>query len=118
MQVTIYHNPRCSKSRKALDELKQRKADIKIINYMDGSLSAKELTTLCSKLGLNPWHIARRKESRFKELHSELDGAPKEKWAAKMVENPQLIERPIIVVGKKAIIGKDPLQLSRFLDSK
>ena len=115
MSITIYNNPKCSKSREALKILEQSGLDFKVIEYLKNPPSVYALERLCKKLKLNPWNIVRRKEALFKSLHPSLDGAPKNKWMITLLSNPSLIERPIVVDGDRAIIARPPDKLYQFL---
>jgi arsenate reductase len=108
-KVTIYHNPRCSKSRQTLALLEERDLDIKVIPYLDDPPSAAALQKICKGLGIPPLELIRRKEKRFKELGlSSADKRPAGEWCKIMAENPILMERPIVVHGGKAALGRTP----------
>ena len=108
-KIAFYHNPRCSKSRSALGILEKKGADFEIIEYLKTPPSASELAAICQKLGVEPTAITRSKEPLFKELGLSLkdDRSPQE-WFEILAANPKLIERPIVVSGKQAIIGRPP----------
>lgn len=108
MTYTIYHNPRCSKSREALAILEEEKADIEIVKYLDNPLTEKELEKLLAKLNLKPTDILRKTEKIYKEQFKGLQLNDHE-WIKVMTENPKLIERPIVVKGSKAIVGRPPV---------
>ena len=108
MTVTIYHNPRCSKSRQTLALIEERGIKPKIVEYLKTPPSAVELKRVLKKLGLKPGDILRKGEPRYAELGLK-DRAPDDNaLVALMVENPILIERPIVVNGDKAAIGRPP----------
>ncbi len=104
-KITIYHNPRCSKSREALAILQEKNCLLETIEYLKTPLNASKIKTLLKQLQLNPIDIMRTKETCFSEL-----GLSKKSTDAvlikAMVENPILIERPIVSDGKKAVIGR------------
>ena len=114
MKTTIYHNPRCSKSREALNLLIEHKEDIEIINYLKEDLSEKELTDVINKLGIKPELLVRKSELLFKEKFAGKNFTDKQ-WIDILIKNPSLIERPIIVKGKKAIIGRPPQNIFEIL---
>jgi arsenate reductase len=108
-KVTIYHNPRCSKSRQTLALLEERDLDLKVIPYLDEPPSAAALQKICKRLGIPPQDLIRRKEKRFRELGlSASDRRSAGEWCKIMAENPILMERPIAVQGKKAALGRPP----------
>jgi arsenate reductase len=108
-KVTLYHNPRCSKSRQALSLLEERGVEIKVIRYLDAPPSAAAIQKICKSLGTPPLDLIRRKEKRFKELGlSASDKRPAGEWCRIMAANPILMERPIAVQGKKAALGRPP----------
>lgn len=110
--TTIYHNPRCSKSRETLGIIEQHVSEIKIIKYLDTPLTVTELTDLLSKLGIKPIDLIRTNEAIWKE-HYKGKTLNDQELINAMVNHPKLIERPIVVKGNKAIIGRPP---SRVLD--
>lgn len=106
-QVTIYHNPRCSKSRQTLELLKQNDIEPEIVEYLKTPPNAAELKDILKKLGLSAAELMRKKEDVYKELG--LAGINNEdELITAMVNNPKLIERPIVVQGNKAAIGRPP----------
>ncbi len=108
MNVTIYHNPRCSKSRQTLELLAAKGLSPTIVEYLKNPPDAKTLKALMAKLGLEPRELMRTKEALFAELNlSDADLSPAQLVAA-MIEHPVLIERPIVVVDDKAVIGRPP----------
>lgn len=108
MTITIYHNPRCSKSRKTLALLEENGATPKIIDYQKTPPSAAELKAILKKLGAAPHDIVRKGDARYAELGLKEREVSSEELIALMVENPILIERPIVVSGAKAVIGRPP----------
>ena len=115
MIATLYHNPRCSKSRQALDILISKNVDINTVLYLDVMISKGHLLQLLKKLDIAPIELIRRKEKDFERLKLGLPGVTNEKLVDAMVSNPKLIERPIIVVGDKAVIGRPPEKLLEIL---
>ena len=108
MTVTIYHNPRCSKSRQTLALLEEKGAAPKIVDYLKTPPSAAVLKAILKKLGLKPQDIVRKGEARYAELELKERTVSDDELIELMVENPILIERPIVVAGGKAAIGRPP----------
>lgn len=108
MTVTIYHNPRCSKSRETLALLEEKGAAPNVVDYLKTPPSAAELKAILKKLGLKPRDIVRKGEARYAELGLKERTVSDDELIALMVENPILIERPIVVAGGKAAIGRPP----------
>ncbi|MCB0326665.1 MAG: arsenate reductase (glutaredoxin) [Bdellovibrionales bacterium] len=106
MKVSIYHNPRCSKSRQTLALLEEKNLDIKVIEYLKNPPSIQDLKSLSKKLSLKPSEFVRKKESIIKELSLSMDS--EEEILRNMANHPILIERPIVVHSQKAIIGRPP----------
>ena len=108
MPVTIYHNPQCSKSRQTLQLLRDKGVEPDIVEYLKSPPDAKTLAGLLKKLGLVPRELMRRKEAAYKEnglADNSLDDAT---LIDGMVSNPILIERPIVVNGGRAALGRPP----------
>ncbi len=105
--VTIYHNPRCSKSRQTLELLQQNGVEPTIIKYLETPPSQTELKQLLQKLGLNPRELMRTKEAVYKELNL-ADESSDDVLITAMVNNPKLIERPIVVKDDTAVLGRPP----------
>lgn len=106
-KVIVYHNPRCSKSRQALELVKNKTNDIEVVEYLKTPLSEKELANVIELLGIKPEDLIRKKEQDFKDNFKGKELTDKE-WIEAMIEYPKLMERPIIVNGKKAVIGRPP----------
>lgn len=108
-QPRIYHNPRCSKSRQTLALLEERGLDPEVVRYLDDPPAADELDAVLTKLGREPLELIRTKEQAFKELGlSKQDERSRAEWIALMVANPILIERPVVIVGERAAVGRPP----------
>ena len=105
--IKIYHNPRCSKSRQTLELLKAQGIDPEIELYLDKPPSAKKLSDLLAKLNIEAGQLIRKTETYYKENLKGLELSEKELVEA-MIENPKLIERPIVVAGDKAALGRPP----------
>ncbi|OKY27106.1 arsenate reductase (glutaredoxin) [Thalassotalea sp. PP2-459] len=104
--LTIYHNPRCSKSRQTLQLLEENNAEINVIEYLKTPLNESEIQGLMTKLGVSAIGMMRTKETEFKEQH--LKDADEQTLIAAMANTPKLIERPIVVNQNKAVIGRPP----------
>ena len=108
MAVTIYHNPRCSKSRATLALLEENGVAPDVVLYLETPPSAKELNGILSMLGKAPRDVMRKGEAVYKELGLANEDLSDAALVKAMVENPILIERPIVVKGDKAAIGRPP----------
>ncbi|MPZ08839.1 MAG: arsenate reductase (glutaredoxin) [Kiloniellaceae bacterium] len=108
MSVTIYHNPRCSKSRQTLALLQDQGVAPRVVEYLNDTPDAATLDGLLKKLKLEPRELMRRKEAPYKDLGLDGPGLSRDALIAAMVENPILIERPIVVKGTKAALGRPP----------
>jgi arsenate reductase len=108
MTVKIYHNPRCGKSRQTLQLLKDQGIEPEVIEYLKTPPSAQELDDILHKLDMEPRELMRKKEAEYKA--NGLDDASLDRQALiqAMVNNPILIERPIVIAGGKAAIGRPP----------
>ncbi len=113
MGITIYHNPRCSKSREALRLLEERNAALEVVHYLETPPDAATLGELLDLLGLEPRDLMRTKEKEYKEQGLDDPSLSRDALIAAMVRTPKLIERPIAVEGKRAVIGRPP---ERVLD--
>ena len=113
--VTIYHNPRCSKSRQTLALLEERGIEPKIIPYLDTPPSAGTLKTVLKKLGMTPRQILRKGEDVYKTLNLNNEKLTDTQLIEAMAANPILIERPIVVNGDKAALGRPPEQVLAIL---
>lgn len=105
---TIYHNPRCSKSRQTLELLQQKGMDPEVVEYLKSPLSPETLRELLGLLNMKPVDLIRRKEPEFLELGLDRPGIPDDEIIDAMVRHPRLIERPIVVNDGKAAIGRPP----------
>ncbi len=110
--IKIYHNPRCSKSRQTLNLIQEQGIEADISHYLEETPTQKELKELLKKLGLKPKDILRKGEAIYKAEFKGKDLSDTE-WIKAMVRYPKLIERPIVVKGSKAILGRPP---ERVLD--
>jgi arsenate reductase len=112
-EFRIYHNPRCSKSRGACALLAEYGADVEVIEYLKTPPTREELRALLKMLGLRAADLVRRGEPVFKEHYAgrELD---EEGWLDAMLAHPVLIERPIVVRGERAVLGRPPERVAEL----
>lgn len=114
--ITIYHNPKCSKSRESLQLLKENDVSPTIIEYLKDFPSKSDLKEILKKLKLPVTEIIRFKENVAKELNiTAKDKKSEDEWLNLIIENPILLERPIIVKNKNAVIGRPPENILSIL---
>ncbi|MGY8768311.1 MAG: arsenate reductase (glutaredoxin) [Pirellulales bacterium] len=111
-KVTIYHNPRCTKSRQTLTLLRDNEIEPEIVEYLKTPLNQEEIQQLLKKLKLSAVDLIRKKEHKALELPDTEDS---DTLIARMAEFPQIIERPIVVCGRKAKLGRPPEQVLDIL---
>jgi len=111
--ITIYHNPGCSKSRAALQLLQDRGLDPQIILYLETPPSKIELALLLDKLAIQPAALIRRSEPQLTNL--DIDALSRDELLQLMTTHPILIERPIVVRGERAIMGRPPERVLELL---
>ena len=107
----VWHNPSCSKSRAARDELFEFGADATLRLYKQDPPSEAELVEVLDKLGLEPWDITRFGEAVAKDLgigEWKREASARDEWIAALVANPGLIQRPIVILGDRAVVARDP----------
>ena len=112
--ITIYHNNRCSKSRQGLALLEESGKDFEVIKYLENTPNENELKNIIELLGILPIELVRKNEVIWKENYKDKDLTDSEIIKA-MVENPKLIERPIVINGNKAVIGRPPEKIKDIL---
>lgn len=115
MRVTLYHNPRCSKSRQALELLRERGVEPEIVLYLENPPGKARLKELLRLLGIGPRELLRKSEDIYKSLKLADPGLSEAKLVDAMIENPILIERPIAVAGKCAVVGRPPEKVLEIL---
>ena len=113
--ITIYHNPRCSKSRATLELLKTEGRDPQLVEYLKESPTAETLATILDMLGMEPRDLMRKKEKEYKEAGLDNPDLGREELIAAMIEHPRLIERPIVITNGKAAIGRPPEKVLEIL---
>jgi arsenate reductase len=112
--LTIYHNPACTKSRETLALIRERGFEPHIVEYLKTPPSEAELSAIVRKLGIKPLELVRRNEQVFKDKYAGKTLSDKE-WIKAMVANPILIQRPIVVRGEAAAIGRPPQDVEPLL---
>ena len=115
-KITIWHNPRCSKSREGLAILEEIGCEKEVVKYLDETPTIESIKDVLNMLGLSARELMRTKEDVYKELNLK-DELDEEKLMEAMAHNPKLIERPIVIKGDKAIIGRPASLIKEFLDS-
>ncbi len=112
--LTIYHNPKCKKSREGLKYLQTKGIALEVVNYINNGISEQELKDIIKKLNLSPSDIVRKQEDLYRK---ELKGKnfTDIEWMKILVENPRLIQRPIVVAKYKAVIAQPPDKVEELL---
>ena len=113
--LTLYHNPRCSKSRGALQLLEERGLTPTIVRYLETPPSAAQLSDLLGKLGIGARQLLRSGEDEYRTLNLADLALSEAQLIEAMVAHPKLIERPILIVGSKAVIGRPPEKVLEIL---
>ena len=108
MKFTIYHNPQWSKSRKSLELLREKGVEPNVIEYLKTPLGINELKSIKEKLKLNPKEFVRTNDVKYKELELEQFNGTDIELLQIIIDNPRILERPIITTSKKAVIGRPP----------
>lgn len=112
--MKIYHNPRCSKSRKTLELIQQAGQEVEIIDYLNHVPNEAELINVIKLLGIKAEDLVRKNEEVYKEKFKGKKITQQE-WVKILIEHPKLIERPIVIKGNKAIIGRPPEKVLELL---
>lgn len=115
MNITIYHNPRCSKSRQAMALLQARGVEPTVVEYLKHPPGEEELRDLLQRLGMEPRDLMRKNEAAYRELGLDDPGLSRDQLIAALAEHPVLIERPIVVAGRKAVLGRPPEKILEIL---
>ena len=112
--ITIYHNPKCRKSREGLQYLHDKGLECTVVEYLKTPFSRNQLKDLLMKLNMRPLEIVRTQEDEFKE---KLKGKnfTDEEWITILLENPKLIQRPLVVRDHKAVLGQPAEEIDRLL---
>ena len=114
-KVQILHNPRCSKSRQTREILDNQGVDTAIVEYLKTPPTTEQLSEILDMLGLEPRELMRKQEKPYKENNLDDDSLTREQLIQAMVDNPILIERPIVISGNKAAIGRPPESVLEIL---
>ncbi len=112
--MIIWHNNRCTKSRETLEILQKKKVDVRIVNYLENPPDKKELKAVLKKLGLKAEDIVRKGEVEYKE-NFKGKKMTEDQWLNALIKFPKLIERPIVIKGNKAVIGRPPEKVKNLL---
>jgi arsenate reductase (glutaredoxin) len=115
MAVTIYHNPRCTKSRETLKLLQDKGVEPEIIEYLKTPPDAKTLSSILDKLGLEPRDLMRKKEAPYKARKLDDPKLTRKQLIEAMIADPVLIERPIVLSRGKAAVGRPPESVLKIL---
>ncbi len=115
MAVTIYHNPRCSKSRQTLALIEDKGIEPLVVEYLKTPPSQEKLASILEQLGMAPRDLLRKGEALYKDLKLDDPALSDAEIIAAMVENPILIERPIVLSGGKACLGRPPENVIEIL---
>ena len=115
MKVTIYHNPKCSKSRQTLELLYGKDIEPEIIEYLKHPPSKTRLTRILELLGMEPRDLMRKSEAVYKTARLDNPKLTRDQLIAAMVQHPVLIERPIVLANGKAAIGRPPENVLEIL---
>jgi arsenate reductase len=114
-KITIYHNPKCSKSRKALEIIKSKNIEPIIILYLLNKLSKAEINNLLSKLGLSIRDILRTGEDEYKKNNLKNENLSDDELIEFLIKFPKLLQRPIVIKNNKAVIGRPPENILSFI---
>ena len=114
MKVTLYHKPTCGTCQKVLKALQAKGAQITVIEYLKTPPSEKDLDAILKKLGMGPEGLIRKKEPLFEEKYADKNLSRGE-WIKILHENPVLIERPIVIMGDRAVVARPAERLSELL---
>ena len=113
--ITIYHNPRCSKSRATLGLLQEHGKQAEVVEYLKAPPSAKELEDILGMLGLEPRDLIRNREAEYREAGLDDMSLSRDQLIEAMVKHPKLIERPIVISNGRAAIGRPPEKVLEIL---
>ena len=115
-KIQIYHNAKCSKSREGMCVLEDLGSEVEIVEYTKHPLTEEQLADLIVKLGIKPRQLVRTKEEIYKTKFAERKMTPKQ-WIKAMIKYPELMERPIVVKGNRAVIGRPATLITELIQS-
>ncbi|WP_020408277.1 arsenate reductase (glutaredoxin) [Hahella ganghwensis] len=113
--LTIWHNPRCSKSRQTLALIEESGTDANVVKYLETPPSAEEIKDTLKKLGISARELLRKGEEEYKALNLANSELSEEELIQAMVKAPKLIERPVVIKGSKAVLGRPPENVKSLL---
>jgi arsenate reductase len=116
MRVKIYHNPRCSKSRQTLSLLQEQGIEPEVIEYLQHPPGKTQLKKILALLDMQPRDLMRKKEAEYKENHLDDPTLSKDQLIDAMIQHPKLIERPIVLCGDKAALGRPPEKVLEIIN--
>jgi arsenate reductase (glutaredoxin) len=114
-EITIYHNPRCGKSRKALELIRRRGIEPVVIEYLKNPPNEKQLADILERLGMTPRQILRTKEKEYKQLGLNQPAVTDRQLIRAIVKHPILLERPIVLSKGKGVLGRPPENVDKIL---
>ena len=114
-KIEIWHNPRCSKSRAALELLKENDVEPKIVLYLENAPTAERIDAVLQLLKLEPRELMRKAEEPYKKLHLDDPKRTRKELVEAMATHPILIERPIVIAGRRAVVGRPPERVLEIL---
>ena len=115
--ITIYHNPRCSKSRNALSSIQNAEKEFKVVEYLSQQFTEETLRSLLLKLNIRPEELVRKNEEIYQENFKDKSFNDSD-WIKILVENPKLIQRPIVESNSRAIVARDEESVNYILNDK
>ncbi len=113
--LTIWHNPRCSKSRQTLALIEESGTQVDIVKYLENSPSADEIKEVLKMLAISARDLMRKGEDEYKALNLSAPNLTEEDLIQAMVQHPKLIERPVVIKGDKAVLGRPPENVNSLL---
>ncbi len=116
MDVVLYHNPSCSKSRQTMTLLNAKGIQPKIVHYLDTPPDADELATILDMLGFEPRELMRKSDKAYTDAQLDNPDLTREQLIDAMVQNPSVIQRPIVVFANKAAVGRPPESVLKLFD--
>ena len=112
--MKIYHNPRCRKSREALNIIQNHGIEPEVVLYLETPPSRREIKEMLAKLGMKAEELVRKEEKLYKEEYKD-KVLTEEEWIVVLADNPKLIQRPVVINGKRAIVGRPPESVETVL---